>query len=127
MKLFLKVAPCLSLFFIPQTQAATAWLKSQQVQGLRVVCTYEVDGRSKTVTLAHNEPCPAEMEIDLFSFSRKGFGDRKPAPASTGIGRALSGELVRGSSKTCAYRDGRGKATYRTVGTDASCPSQSDW
>ena len=57
----------LMLLASPQLLAATAPLKSQEVQGMRKTCTYEAEGQVKTVSVSFNLECPAEVEIDATS------------------------------------------------------------
>lgn len=118
----------LMLLASPPLLAATAPLKSQEVQGLRKTCTYEAEGQVKAVEVPFNRECPAELEIDRFVFSRTSWLDKlsesdAPSPSPGGEG-VLSGEMGNGTSKSCAYRHVQGKTRYRTVRADQPCPSR---
>ena len=99
--------------------AATGQLKSQESNGFRRTCVYEFKGRTESVRIADGKTCPLEYEIDLFS----GPGARKERRPRKNAGNAIfSGELEQGATKSCAYRDLMGKAYYRNVKSNESCP-----
>ena len=116
----------LMLLASPQLLAATAPLKSQEVQGMRKTCAYEAEGQVKTVSVSFNLECPAEVEIDRFVFSRTSwFGKQQKsgAPSLSAAGEGVhSGEMSNGTSKSCAYRHVHGETRYRTVPADQPCP-----
>ena len=122
MKAVTTCALAMALLASFEAGAATAHLQWQSSDGFRRTCTYALNGRTESISMAASETCPRERKVNLISTT--GAHERKRPRRARSGNAELSGELQQGSSKSCAYRTTSGKTLRRTIRSDQLCPAR---